>query len=297
MSQISNIVVPLDFSDVSEAALTRAIAIGERANAWLHLVHAILPLDMSGFRHEFSSSMADGAWERMRENAETDLAVAANRARGAGLHVTETVVEDAPIDAIETTYQAKEGDMIVMGTHGYSGIKHLMLGSVTEKTLRTIHAPVFCVKGSEEKQREPIKKMIVATDFSEPAAFAASFAMDLAEDHGASVEIVHVTQSPTTTAAPYGVPLSTEYLMAVRQAAQKRVKELEESLTREKVSIDTYVQEGWAPGIINERAKAIGADLVVMGTHGHTGIKHVLLGSVAERVVRTAPCSVLTVNP
>jgi nucleotide-binding universal stress UspA family protein len=98
-------------------------------------------------------------------------------------------------------------------------------------------------------------------------------------------------------AAPYAVPLSTDYLLAVRAAAQKQIEEARDELAREGVKIDVFVAEGSAPEVICERAKGTHADLIVMGTHGHTGVKHVLFGSIAERVVRTAPCSVLTVNP
>jgi nucleotide-binding universal stress UspA family protein len=297
MPRLTNIVVPLDFSPVSDAALTRAIALGKACDATLHLVHAILPFDLSGFRHEFSTSLEQSDWARIHARAKADLEAAAGKVKAEGVPVTQTLVEDSPVEAIEAAYQAKEGDMIVMGTHGFSGIKHMVLGSIAEKTLRTIHAPVFCVRGSESAQTEPIRRILVATDFSDPAAQAADFGVGLAKDLSASVELVHAVYSPNTAVAPYGVPLSAEYLLAVRNAARLQIEELRDNLQREGVTIDVFVHDGDATNVLCERAKTSQADLIVMGTHGYTGLKHVLFGSVAERVVRTAPCSVLTVNP
>lgn len=297
MTHFANIVVPLDFSEVSDAALTRAIALGKVCDATLHLVHAILPFDLSGFRHEFARSLEQGEWARIHARAKADLEAAAGKVKAGGLSVTQTLMEDSPAGAIESAYQAKEGDMIVMGTHGFSGFKHLVLGSVTEKTLRSIHAPVYCVKGPESVQNKPVRRVLIATDFSEPGVQAADLGIGLAKDLSASVELVHAVHTPNAAVAPYGVPLSAEYLVAIRNAARVQIEGLRESLAREGVTIGVFTRDGDPTSVICERAKDSEADLVVMGTHGYTGLKHVLFGSVAERVVRTAPCSVLTVNP
>jgi universal stress protein A len=143
-----------------------------------------------------------------------------------------------------------------------------------------------------------IKRMLVPTDFSPTSDIAFSYALDLASREGSALHLVHVVDDAMFAAA-YPDGFYTE-LPGVRTQvigeARARLAELEARCRIAAVPVTSEVVVGRpAPGIAEE-AKARGTDLIVMGTHGRSGFAHLMLGSVAERVLRMAPCPVLTVR-
>jgi nucleotide-binding universal stress UspA family protein len=144
-----------------------------------------------------------------------------------------------------------------------------------------------------------VKKILVPTDFSPPAARALDEAAALARLFGASVTLVHVYGLPvpiTNDGAAYGQNL----IEALDETARANLAAARDELRRHTPGappIDVKALLGFAADEIVAEAQRGHFDLIVMGTHGRTGIKHLLLGSVAERVVRTAPVPVLTVHP
>ncbi len=148
---------------------------------------------------------------------------------------------------------------------------------------------------------KPIKHILVSTDFSPRSSEAVDYALSLAERLGAELEVVHVFERP----AYFEVGVS--HSLQIRHNVDEWIREVKQDATRQ---LDALVQElkGRGPGVRGElregptvdeilkAAQDTSADLIVIGTHGRTGLPHVLLGSVAERVVRHAPCPVLTVR-
>jgi nucleotide-binding universal stress UspA family protein len=142
-----------------------------------------------------------------------------------------------------------------------------------------------------------IARIMVPTDFSAPADAALDYARDLARQFGASIDLVHVFDDPFTSGAFVG---DGTVVMPVE------LREALETHAREQLDVRHAVHAAALPGSsttfllgsparrLVERAQEEKADLIVMGTHGRTGLGHLFLGSVAERVVRTAPCPVLT---
>ena len=142
------------------------------------------------------------------------------------------------------------------------------------------------------------RTILVPTDFSTHADRALDYAADLAGAvGGAKIEILHVYQAPLVELTPYHLALPMSVIEGVRDAAREQLEERREKLESAGVEAKTHLSEGIAAEAIVAAASDLGADLLVMGTRGHTGLKHVLLGSVAERTIRLAPCSVLTVKP
>jgi len=148
------------------------------------------------------------------------------------------------------------------------------------------------------------RKILVATDLTAASALAVRTALDLGHRLGAHVTAVHVTEPPYDAKRWFApLPNEAELLRTIAQrekeAAQRvldeQVKQADVE-ARDGVAIETMVKTGIAADLIPSLAKEIGADLIVMGTHGRTGLQHFVLGSIAERVVRTAPCPVLTVR-
>jgi nucleotide-binding universal stress UspA family protein len=141
-----------------------------------------------------------------------------------------------------------------------------------------------------------ISRILLPTDFSEAAEPASALAIDMARDLGASLLIVSVYDMPVVV-GPFGEFYggSAEYLDKLRLDVERALGGLRERATAAGVPAETLALPGNARDVIVEAAKKHGAGLIIMGTHGRTGVRHLLLGSVAERVVRTAPCPVLVV--
>jgi len=136
-------------------------------------------------------------------------------------------------------------------------------------------------------------------DFSVHSDRALRYATTLARRFGASVQLLHVVEDPFVTGAWSSealVPNLPEVLDKLIANADRRLAASKAIAEKQGVRIETSVLTGTPAHTIAKHAKAGGFDLIVMGTHGRTGVSHVFMGSVAERVVRTAPCPVLTVR-
>lgn len=141
-----------------------------------------------------------------------------------------------------------------------------------------------------------IRSILIATDFSDHAECAIELGMELASKLGARVHLVHAYDLPIPTVHPYAVTIPDPYITACRDEAARR---LEETLARIRdggVDAESHLSVVPAASAIAETAREVGCDLIVMGTRGHRGLARMLLGSVAERTLRAAPCSVLTVS-
>lgn len=143
-----------------------------------------------------------------------------------------------------------------------------------------------------------VDTILLPTDFSHDAEKAASAACDLAKLLDAKVVVLHAYQVDVPIVSPMagGYALPTGFYEEIRSHAASQVDEVVKKLTADGIDASGVTLCEPAALAIVEQAEDLPADLIVMGTRGHTGLKHVVLGSVAERVVRTAPCPVLTVK-
>ena len=142
-----------------------------------------------------------------------------------------------------------------------------------------------------------IQRILVPTDFSEPADAALTYAVDLAAKVGGRVSLIHVFDDPFAGGrytAEY-IPMPAEMRAEMLANLRKQLADIVAERGYSEVTPELLV--GSTAGAIVDAARAQNADLIVMGTHGRHGVAHLLLGSVAERVVRTAPCPVLTIRP
>jgi nucleotide-binding universal stress UspA family protein len=142
----------------------------------------------------------------------------------------------------------------------------------------------------------PFHTILVPTDFSDDAETALDLALSLATDSGAAVHLLHAYEIPISAVPPYGVELPPSLSTDVRDAAARRLEKTAEKVRARGLRCDAHLVHAPPVDGIVDAAERVRADLVVMGTRGLTGLKHVLLGSVAERTIRSAPCPVLTVK-
>jgi nucleotide-binding universal stress UspA family protein len=199
---------------------------------------------------------------------------------------------DSPAEGILRYAEEHEVDLIVMGTHGRQSAERLLAGSVAERVVREAPCPVLTVRQAGDGQ---IRRILVPIDFSERGQAAIPVANELAKLYGAEVELLFVIDEDTVPMAH--VPLlgpvrvsPDEIQSRFRKLMADRVKTY-----RGEAAISGTVRIGHPARDIAEYAEG-NADLIVMSTHGRTGLQRLFLGSVAEKVIRRAPCPVFTVK-
>lgn len=142
-----------------------------------------------------------------------------------------------------------------------------------------------------------IRKLLFPTDFSEPSEAAWMFALSFAKEFGAEMVLLHVVPEPPRLAEAYEMGYTPErFIKAATEEAQRLMADMQTKAADWNVPLIPRIRQGVEFREIIAAAREDGVDLIVMGTHGRTGLAHALIGSVAEKVVRKAPCPVLTVR-
>ena len=141
-----------------------------------------------------------------------------------------------------------------------------------------------------------IRNILLPTDFSEPSARAVEYAASLAKSLGASVHLVHVLEEPVMVGSAWSAGWTTEARERRYQDGRAKLAAVARTIHRPADSVSVEVRTGSAIEEIVRAAIDYGCDLIVMATHGRSGVKHLVMGSVAERVIRGAPCPVLVVR-
>jgi nucleotide-binding universal stress UspA family protein len=142
----------------------------------------------------------------------------------------------------------------------------------------------------------PVRVILVPMDFSPHSDAALDRAVDFAKAFGAKIHLLHSYAVPVQGVMPYDFSVPDGVWDGIRKVAEHKLEEFRQNVVSEGLEASSEISPVMPSEAILAVAREIGADLIVMGTHGHTGLKHALLGSVAERTVRLAPCSVLTVK-
>ena len=295
--RIRTILVSLDLSEESYRALEFAVPLAKRFGAAVHVVHVY-----EGARQLSSIATSPVLW------SDTELAwrlAEQVRRRFGARPLTEHchIRTGKPFQEIVATAGEIKADLIVIATHGHSGFKHLTLGSTTEKIIRHAPCPILVVR---EATRGPIttgsegiilEKILVPVDFSECAKEGARYASAFATKVGADLLLMNVTHPPDYTAAdPNIVPPDWPQLVATaRLGAEDELDQLVNFLSLVGISADTEVAVGTPIEKLVEATGRADIDMVITSTHGYTGLRHALLGSTAEQLVRLARCPVLVV--
>jgi nucleotide-binding universal stress UspA family protein len=212
---------------------------------------------------------------------------------GDGLTVTRELARGHAATEILRAASAN-ADLIVMGTLGRTGLAHLLLGSVAERTVREAPCPVLVVRPQETPPALP-KTLLVPIDFSPGSDRALEYARELLVKLGAGhVVLVHAHDVEDLPSLPQ--PHRDSLAWALSKFAPKELEEMGSELKRCGLDCEASIERGSPAQVICERASADHADWIVMSSHGRSGPSRWLIGSVAERVLRNAPCSVLVLR-
>lgn len=226
------------------------------------------------------------------EDEQRGLAAATGDATRLGApRVTSRLLHGVPWDQIVQIAQDDPAiDLIVMGTHGRSGLARVLLGSVTEQVIR--HAPCSVLAVRAPGSVQPFRKVLCPIDFSDDSRHALELAAELTAPGGAGIALLHVIEPAITFS---NVPMGESNLQAMDRFVAHEIARWASDLDKKvSVPVTTEIKIG-RPGVqtLNVLDADPSFDLVVMGSHGRTGIMRVLLGSVAEKVLRHAGCPVL----
>lgn len=312
MLPLQTILCPTDFSDFSFEALKKGAELAYRFGAQLCVLH-VMPepqnspqttpfADFAGVdvsRHEADT----------RAGVEHALTAFIQRHHLDDLRVCALVKQGNPADEILVAAREENADLLVLSTHGLTGWREQIFGSVAERVLRLAPCPVLIKRVDEgandegaNEDKSTIETILCSTDFSEPSLGALEVAGQWAQSYGAELCLLHVVEPIETP----GLFLSKEQIEAAAQTeARARLEQVLHErlpgLTKGRV----LVKQGGAADEIAAASTEIGADLLVIATHGASGwraamagtpLEHLLFGSVATNVLRLTDCPILTVR-
>ncbi|HVA57714.1 MAG: universal stress protein [Gemmatimonadaceae bacterium] len=302
------IVVPLDGSPLAEHALATATMLAERAKAGIQLVRAHQLM-----LHDLGDQVALD--EAMREEAQEYLErTAVGIHAETGLDARTVVLDGPPTQVICDHLRAQDAPLLVMSTHGRTGFSRAWLGSVADGVVRTVSSPVLLLRPEEAAGGvlEPIgafNRMLVPLDGSGYAEQVVPPALALAELTGAQVlllEVVKPVFAPAfMPAMEYAVAYAPpeEYSAAATDALVERAADYVSSLAAKlrrqhpTVNVQSEVRTERSPAqVIIETAAANASDVVALATHGR-GMSRLVVGSVADKVLRGGPRALLVVRP
>ncbi|MBI2460362.1 MAG: universal stress protein [Candidatus Rokubacteria bacterium] len=298
MTTIQRILHPTDLSPASAPAWGYARLLGRLFKAEVLLLHVVPPIPVPGegyFPPNLYEEMQRAGHQEAHEGLERLVAGAGDPTLRTAVHIGEGAV--AP--RILAVAAAEAADLIVMGTRGRGGLGRLLLGSVADAVVRLAPCPVLTVRARPEAPEavpSRLTRICYATDFSATARAAWPWAVALAEASGAEIDLVHVVFTPVPDRH-----LSAEMLATMARRLREAGRAQAEGLLRGSPLPPERVQIHIGSGVVGDqivhRAQSRSADLIVMGTHGWSGLLRWMLGSVAHEVIQTAPCPVLTIGP
>ncbi len=303
MSEIKKVLFTSDFSDLSNHALPYAIKMAKIYNAELVMLHAVTIYDNDPNDPDYHFPYLQTYCEQATKSADDRFQVCYERAGDSGVKVRKALVQGISPHAAILEFIKQEGDigLVCMSTHGRSGLKHVLLGSVTENIIKYSPCPVLVVKQTEhefvdsETHEVHIRKILFPYDFSagslEPVEMLRSIAgigeAEILVLHAVDVEIPPVYYTAGVTSI---LQLDPELYERVEK---KMKKELGKPLEGFKVKY--FVREGRAVDRIREAAEEEKVDLIVMGSAGSHGVGDFLFGSTSARVIQKAVCPVLVI--
>lgn len=288
------VLVATDFSPTAEAAVHWGEELVRARGGKLVLVHAV---DMHNTLSDFLSRSVD-LDEQVRAAASARLDEAAAASRERGLEVESRLEFGVASQAVVRAAGELAPDLVVQGSRGLTpGLSHLLLGSTAQRVVQHSPRPVLTVHPGDRDRHPAIRHVLVPTDFSDDAQGAAHAARALvAGEQDARLTLLHAYHLPIEYTAYGTIPTSIPFHADVAAVADEKLAEAAAALAGEAHTVDTLAKEGYPPEVIADTARELAVDLIAMGTHGRTGLRHLLLGSNAERVIEHAPCPVLTVR-
>ena len=271
---MKNILVPTDFSDQAENALHVAAQLAKQYDAEIFLLHLLeLPLQQIDALSSHSDLPEAMFFMKLAHKRFTEV-MSKDYLKGIPVH--ETVEFRQSFNEIPAICEAKNIDIIVMGSHGVSGLKEIFIGSNTEKVVRNANVPVLVIKKSHEVFE--VNDFVFASDFNEDNQETYKQAVQLAQAFDAKLHLLMV---------------NTANNFRTTADAQKCIDEFTQETSYQNYAVNIYNDETVEQGIMNF-SESINADLIGISTRGRQGIAHFFNGSISEDLVNHARRPVIT---
>jgi nucleotide-binding universal stress UspA family protein len=289
------VLVAYDFGDAAHQALEQGSREAKSLGATLGLCH-VMPL-MYEAEPFFSQFHQNALLDVAKNEAEARAAIEEKvRATAAGQAAEVFVERGVPYAEIIRRAETWGADLVVVGSHGRTGLARVLLGSVAERIVRHAHGSVLVARESRGSG-----VVVAATDLSEASLPVVEAAARAAERRNARLVVVTaVDWSYAAWGSVAGAPFGATPVVPPPEVQEQMRAAMRETMQRElervRATGDVDVIDGSPASAVSEQAEKVGAKLIVVGTHGRTGLSRLALGSVAEHVVRSANCSVLVVR-
>ena len=293
MLELKVIVCPIDFSEFSVRSYHHALSLAKHYRARLVALHIVELFRFSSFSFAVSAGLYDEACRAVHENGNERLQEFVKQYTNNEIQPDLVVHEGVAADSILAFVQAHKADLIVIGTHGQRGYDRLVLGSVTDRVMRSSSCPVLAVckppqnsiAANERDHVHHLRRILFCTDFSQNSEQALKYALSVRAEYDAELTLLHVLEH---------VPNSTEK-EASMAATRAQLGKLISAEARKSSKIGTAVRIGKPYQQIIQLALETQADLVAMGVRGRGALDLAVFGSTTYRVIQLGPCPVLAV--
>ena len=287
MISFQTIVCPVDFSEQSLHALDYALSLAKHYNSTLILCHVV---EIQVITPPMEPLVAVGSvLEDVTSTASEELKKLAGELRPRVSKLIPVLCEGSPAEETMRVAKDHSADLVVIGTHGRSGFDRLIFGSTTENLLRKITCPVLIVHSSEREfiqhgsDEIKLDRILVGIDFSSCANQAFDYALDLSEQYKAKLKVVYVNENANEPETVSSEKLKQNIAVKLPPG------------TNPKVEIEPVVLTGKPNKELVKFAAENDVDLIVIGAHNLGLLRSLFFGSEAEKIIRSAPCPVLSI--
>ncbi len=295
----TTVLVPLDGSRFGEFAVPAAMSIARELQAQIQFI--------SVFEEESVLAGSDPTTQQFKEWLSAYLEeIGAHITELSGVPTSCTIIDGSPADRLTEYAQRKRIDLIAMSTHGRGPVSRAWMGSVADRVIRHVDVPVLLIRAEEESavdlaQEAEFKRILVALDGSSRAEKSLELATQIAKATGATLILLQAVEPPVPFSSPY-LPHAMQDTQAAleegRKASVKYLDEVKDGLERQGIDVETETLLGVRPApAILRYAEEHAVDLIAVATHGRGGLPRLVLGSVADKVLRAATVPVLVVRP
>jgi nucleotide-binding universal stress UspA family protein len=302
--KLEKILVTTDFSPLSRLAFSAAASLARKFKGEIHLVHVMEPVPSDVFFSPEGIQTYSPEVDYPLKYRDLLARTAQIEPSFRGLSVKTHLLEGGYVhERLKAFQEHQRIDLTVISTHGRTGLGYLFLGSFAEKVVRLSTCPVLTYRpgpGTKSEEEFAPRRILVPYDFSENAGQILELVRLFLDAYGGQARFQHVVEVlPDLALTPLEGLAPEELNLRQADLPERALRQLEAIVEKELPGrrADVIAEQGVPFVEVVRAAREFQADLIVMATHGWTGLKHMLLGSVAEKVVRKASCSVLTVRP
>ncbi|RJP87772.1 MAG: universal stress protein [Desulfobacteraceae bacterium] len=293
---INNILCATDFSKLSEQVVSYGIALAKEFNAKLTVCHVVDFPTVSMYGEAVLEPIDHQNRFMEYARAEIDRLVS-----GSSIDYHAMVAVGNTIDEITHLVDEQQADLVIVATHGRSGLKRFFLGSVTERLMRILPCPLLVLRSETEDavsgiQKFPFKRILVGCDFSSDSDLAFEHSLSMAQEFESELHLVHVVEPSGykdlfNMSAEHG----DKFKQDLYDMITAKLKAMVPPDAMNWLSLQTHLVVGKPYAELVRYAQMNDIDLIALGIRGHGMVEDLLVGSTTDRVIRQAPCPVLSV--